>query len=459
MPGKLLIVDSIATNRIVLKVRLSGAFYEVSQAATLQEAETLLKHDKPDMILINEQLSDGDALGFITDLRAAPQTRDLPIVVLAAMENRVTRIAALRAGANAVLARPIDDLVLLARLRSLLRDRETREEYQLRERTKETFGLAETADPFAKRPSVMLVVPEKPLGVRWQSQLKALSPYQISCQKQESVLQKLASDSAPDVFVIAIDPSQPAPALRLLAEIRARATSRYSGILMVMLAPDRQVMIDALDLGAQDIMPDGFDTEEITLRLATLVAQKRYSDRLRNTVTHGLQAALTDPLTGLFNRRYALPHLSRIAQQAQDRGRFFAVLIADIDHFKSVNDRFGHAAGDVVLTETAQRLRNSLRAVDLLARIGGEEFLIALPDVSQKDAAQTARRLCAALRDSPIEICASNAKVPVTISIGASLGGGTLARSTDEIMKEADQALYAAKTAGRDRVLFASLPA
>ena len=103
-------------------------------------------------------------------------------------------------------------------------------------------------------------------------------------------------------------------------------------------------------------------------------------DQLRASVEDRLRLAMTDPLTGLHNRRYAMAHLSRIAERAAVAGRTFALMILDLDRFKAINDTHGHAAGDAVLAEVAARLSAQLRPIDLVARIGGEEFLIALPD-------------------------------------------------------------------------------
>lgn len=455
MPGKLLIIDSIATNRIVLKVRLSTAFYEVFQASSAVEAKKVISQTMPDLILLNGQLSDCDPLQFCSELRNNSTTAHLPIVMLSSKADRVHRVEALKAGANDVMVRPLDDLVLLARLRSLLRSNETAEEFKLRERTNQALGFAEVTAPFLKSAKVLLATPDAQTGVRWKAQLRAIMPYQVSAQPLGETLRAMAQEPAPDVFVIAVDENRPEIALRLLAEIRARAATRYAGILVILPNDDRNLLIDALDLGAHDVMTGSFDAEEMSLRVSTLVQQKRLSDRLRDNLQNGLQAAVTDPLTGLFNRRYALPHLNRISEQAVHMKRNFVVLLADLDHFKRVNDDYGHAAGDAVLAETARRLRDNLRSVDLVARIGGEEFLIALPDVSREDANMFAARLCALIRDTPMKISNLNKSIPITMSIGATIGGGNyVEKSVETLLQEADQALYDAKIHGRDQVLF-----
>jgi two-component system cell cycle response regulator len=193
----------------------------------------------------------------------------------------------------------------------------------------------------------------------------------------------------------------------------------------------------------------------LALRLLRLLSLKQQADRLRLSVADRLRLAMIDPLTGLHNRRYGLARLQSIAEAAQTSGAIFAVLVADIDQFKSVNDRFGHAVGDAVLVQVAERLRQNLRAGDLLARIGGEEFLIALPDIALAEARGLAERLCSIMSDAPFDIGQGRA-LPVTLSIGLAISEGGSApahlETITEIVDRADRALMRSKAAGRNQV-------
>lgn len=460
MPGKLLIVDSIATNRIVVKVRLKKAFYDVQQADNAKDALRKLSHDAADLILINGQLDDCDAIEFCKALRKNKPTAYLPIVMISGEDDRVDRLRALKAGANDVLVRPMDDIVLLARIRSLMRTQETAEENQLRERTSEALGFAETAAAFAPPSRIQLATHVSTTSVRWAAILKPMMPYAISPKVHGETLKDINQAPVPDVFVIAVDQRMPETGLRLVAEIRARATTRHAGILVVLDNDDRETLVDAMDLGAHDVMVHGFDPEEMALRISTLVNQKRFSDKLRANVSSGLEAAVTDPLTGLFNRRYALPHLNRLKEQAHKTHRQVGVMLADLDRFKSVNDRFGHAVGDAVLAETARRLREALRPADLVSRIGGEEFLIVMPDANLESVQDMATRLCGLMRNRPIGVSDKNLTVPITMSVGIAMAGRDFPEETiDDILSRADKALYKAKALGRDQVCVSKLVA
>jgi len=216
--------------------------------------------------------------------------------------------------------------------------------------------------------------------------------------------------------------------------------------------PDDEIAARALDLGADALMQSVFEPAEVTLRLKALLLRKRKNDQLRATVRTGLQAALSDQLTGLHNRRYALPHLARVAQRARQGGRGFAVMIADLDHFKRVNDVYGHAAGDAVLVQVAERLRENVRGIDMIARYGGEEFMIVLPGIDLPGARHAARRLCRLISDVPFGLPGGQ-QLSITISIGLAIGAaGADNGDGTALIDEADRALYRAKTKGRNCV-------
>jgi two-component system cell cycle response regulator len=174
---------------------------------------------------------------------------------------------------------------------------------------------------------------------------------------------------------------------------------------------------------------------------------------MRASVQDGLRMAVFDPLTGLHNRRYGTAQLNAIADRARAEENEFAVMVVDIDRFKTVNDRWGHAAGDTVLVEVAGRLAANLRATDLLARIGGEEFLIALPNTILGEAQVAAERLCRAIESAPI-ILSDGTQVRITISIGMTTGGAAPSDpiSVSDLVAQADRALMHSKTHGRNQV-------
>ncbi|TMM55137.1 diguanylate cyclase [Sulfitobacter sabulilitoris] len=456
MQGKILIVDAISTNRIILKVKLAASYCDILQAASLSDALAAARTHAPDLIICAMTLPDGDAASFCTALRSDAATRAIPVLALGRTSTPKARLALLEAGGQDVMMHPFDDALLLARVRSLIRAFGAVAEWQMRDDTSHALGFADNKTDFVPSGHTALICSDAARAQVWQARLKPLLGSSLRHAPPELALRDLAPAQTPDVFVLCIGTheSDSATVLHLLAAIRANAGTRHAGILVVQSGGNPRLGADALDLGADDLMTTGFNAAELALRVTALMGRKRIADRLRATLRTGLQAAVCDPLTGLHNRRYAMPHLTRMAEHAVGTGRSFAVMLADMDHFKRINDDFGHASGDAVLIEAAHRLRSSLRSVDLLARIGGEEFLIVMPATPLADARRAALRLCQAISDRPFDVPGSATPIPVTISIGLALGGTATsgAANAEALLDAADKALYGAKMQGRNQV-------
>lgn len=466
MQGKILIVDPIATNRIVLKVKLASAFYAVLQAATMAEAIEVAALQSPDLIISALELPDGSAARLCSQLAARPQTKHISVLALGYPTDSGTRIETLAAGVQDVLVKPVDDTFLLCRVRSLIRAYNAAAEWQVRDETSRALGLAEPEVPFGPQGHCVLVGQHKTAIQTWAIALRPLLGVKLSLASGADIMRDVQKEKAPDVFVLVIDANTSAASesLRLISALRANASTRHAGILVLQTQTDAALAANALDLGADDLMTDGFDAAELALRLKSLLRRKRMAEQLRDTVRTGLKAAVFDPLTGLHNRRYAMPHLARVAEHARSTGRAFAVMLCDLDHFKRINDVYGHASGDAVLVEVAERLRSALRAMDMVARIGGEEFMIVMPGTTLPEARSAALRICGLIGGRPFNIPGSATPIQITISIGIALDNAARAstdkmsspyRDTDlgqELMEQADKALYAAKVKGRNQV-------
>ncbi len=454
MSGKILIVDDVATNRIVLKVKLSAAFYDTLQASLGAEALRLAAEARPDLILLDNDLPDMCGFAVCERLKANPATRDIPVLMIAAHAGADERLKALHAGAEDIYAKPLDELLLLARLRNLLRGREMQEQLGLRDDAGQELGLAEAAPAYAPPGLVGLIAARPGRAHSWRRALEPHMRDRIVVLDRDTALSDHPGQAVPDVFLIETDAARPAEALRFLSELRSRAETRHAGLCLSLPAgAPRDTAATALDLGASDLIGAEADGAELALRLQAQMRRKHQADALRQSVTNGLRLAMIDPLTGLHNRRYGLRQLALIDAQAAQSGREFALLVIDIDRFKQVNDRWGHAAGDAVLTEVAERLKGNLRAGDLIARIGGEEFLAVLPEISLNAAHARAERLRRALSDAPVRL-PGGGFVAVTLSIGLAMGGGRRQPSdpSDQLFARADRALLAAKAEGRNQV-------
>ena len=457
MQGTVLILDGIATNRIILKVQLCASYFQVVQSDRIDGVESLIRLSRPDLIISAMTLPDGNAIDLFERLRKDEAASNIPMIVICAENDRKARMAALAAGIDDVLTHPADDVLLQARIRSLIRARGAVEEFHLREGTPNTLGFSEPPARFLRPSRVALLTSSPGAGVRWRHALALKSPHEFSLHTVGDLPEVMSGDPA-DVYVIELGDAADQAGLRLMADLRARTATRRSAVIAVVDPPGAARAADALDRGAHDVLSDGYCSEELTLRINAQLRRKAQSDRLRMSVENGLRAAIRDPMTGLHNRLYAMPHLSRMAETAMRTGTQYTVMLADLDHFKRINDRYGHPAGDAVLIETAARLRAGLRPSDLIARIGGEEFMIAMADTDEATAVAMADRLRRQINERPFRVENTEGGIEVTISIGVvvvSPGGSYQPEnesSVSRMIRRADRALYSAKDSGRNKV-------
>ena len=239
--------------------------------------------------------------------------------------------------------------------------------------------------------------------------------------------------------------------LRLCSQLRSLERTRNVPILAIAETDNNARLVRALEIGVNDYLVRPFDKHEMLARVRTQIRKKRYTERLRDNVQLSIEAAVTDPLTGLYNRRYMETHVGTLVNQAATRDKPLAVLVLDIDYFKSINDTYGHDAGDDVLHDFAIRIRKSIRGIDLACRYGGEEFVVVMPETDMAVATMVAERLRRRIASEPFPIQKGTRTIEVTISIGiAALGPNDDAAA---VIKRADQALYRAKRDGRNRVV------
>lgn len=456
MSGRILIVDDVATNRIVTRARLVEAFFDPVLA---EDGESCLREaqsgpdTRPDLILLSLNLADLSGAAVLRRLRADLRSRDIPVIALAPAGAPDLRLAALAAGADDVITRPAGDRILLARVRNLLRARAE----QGGETGFSVPGLAEPQAVFEPSGTVALVTSAPEAAAQLRAALAAHCCNRLVVMSRSEAFAETGSPVV-DVFVVQEDADGMAAALRLLSDLKSRLPTRHAAVCLIDNGAAAEAVAMAYDLGADDVAGPEVTTAELALRLRGLLRRKLARDRQRESMQDSLRLALIDPLTGLYNRRYAVPQLRAIAGRAARAGSDFAVMVVDLDRFKLVNDLHGHASGDAVLVEVGRRLTSALRDSDLLARIGGEEFLIALPDTGLSEARLVAERLCHAVEDPQIRL-PSGDQLTVTVSIGVALSEGVLARvglpvSIDAVVEQADLALREAKGAGRNQVTF-----
>jgi len=477
--GTILILDGVATTRIMLKVQLSAAWYHVVQADRLSGILQLVRKVRPDLIITSLSLPDGDARRLPQLLRPDPLLAAIPILAIVGQNDRAARLRALEAGMDEALCEPLDDRLLQARIRGLIRSGFSAEEMDLATAPVPLTGytpqgMADPARAYVPPPTrarVVLLNRREETAQRWRAALaEECHNHRIESHLIGDMQGLFQGRDGPDAVVVELAAEGDDAGLGLLADLRARGATRDIAVIAAPEPGTPRLAAEALDRGAHDVLSNGFDATELGLKLDAQLRRKERSDRIRATLRNELRAAVQDSMTGLYNRRYAMPRLAEIARTAAEQGTGFAVMLADLDHFKRINDEWGHPVGDAVLIEAARRLRTALAPGDLIARMGGEEFLIALPRCRPHEATELADRLCAAIQSTPFRAAGAAAPIDMTVSIGVALGGVQEGRrilippchqgqdpalALSRLIRRADRALYTAKRGGRNQVTLA----
>ena len=453
MTARILVVDDVELNVRLLEAKLSNEYYEVIAADNGPNALELAESELPDIVLLDVMMPRMDGLEVCRRLKANPRTTDIPVVMVTALSDIADRLRGLEAGADDFLTKPVNDIALFARVRSLVRVKRMMEELRLREDVCGRFSSSGPADSGEDTSPARILLLHEP-GAAPNRIVDTLTPVAASIQHATSCAEAQASMQDSVELVIASLSMPEADPLRLVSQWRAIEATRQVPILLIAGDSELPRLAKGLDLGATDYLIRPVDRNELLARTRTQIRRKRLQDRLRENYRRSLSLALTDELTGLYNRRYVLAHLNELLARMPETAASTAVMMFDIDHFKQVNDRSGHSAGDDVLRELAERALRQVRSVDLVARVGGEEFVVVMPETNMAGATVVADRMRLAVADEPFVI-GSGKKLQVTISIGVAITAAG-DESLDALLKRADDALYAAKNGGRNRVIAAA---
>ena len=450
MTARILVVDDIEANVRLLEAKLVAEYYDVITASDGATALELAVSEQPDIVLLDVMMPVMDGFEVCCRLKDDRRTRHLPVVLVTALDGREDRVTGLDAGADEFLTKPIDDVMLFARVRSLTRLKAVADELRQREASGRRMGvISSNSTRMSGSGGRVLIIDDQ--------QRQATRICEALASEHRPIIEAdpakgLASALGPVDLVIVNAGATGFDGLRLAAQIRSDENGRDTPILAVVDFDDRARVIKALDLGVNDVLPKPVDPLELSARARTQIRRKRYTDFLRHNLDQSLELAVTDQLTGLHNRRYMDSQLEALMRRAAMGGDPVAVLIVDIDHFKQINDNFGHDTGDAVLREFAARLASNTRAVDLPVRQGGEEFVIVMPNTPVDLAERIADRIRRQIAGAPFRILDGRETLNVTISIGvsSSLPGEEKAEA---LLKRADAALYEAKAAGRNCVV------
>jgi len=450
MTGRILVVDDIEANIRLLQAKLQAEYYDVLTAHDGASALEIAARERPDLVLLDVMMPGMDGFETCRRLKDDPATRHIPVVLVTALDGRGDRITGLEAGADEFLNKPIDDIMLFARVKSLTRLKLVIDELRQREASGRRMGvIAGAAARLGGGGGRVLIVDDhERQAQRIYAELAIEHRPVVESDPEKAHL----TARGPVDLIIVNTTARGFDGLRFAAQIRSDEATRHLPILGVIDPDDRPRLVKALEIGFNDILTRPIDPQELSARVRSQVRGKRYTDFLRNNLDHSLELAVTDQLTGLHNRRYMTGQLGALVNRAIRGGDPVSALMIDIDHFKKINDGFGHDIGDEVLREFAVRLASNVRAIDLPCRYGGEEFMVIMPDTRLEDAGRIAERIRRHVAGSPFRVPGGAEPLSVTISIGVATTIG-VGDTAEALLKRSDEAVYAAKAAGRNTVI------
>ncbi len=453
MTARVLVVDDVAANVKLLEARLSAEYFDVVTAMSGEQALAICERAECDLVLLDVMMPDLDGFEVCRRLKTNPATHHIPVIMVTALDQPADRVRGLEAGADDFLTKPIPELALIARVRSLSRLKMITDELRMRAVTSREIGIEsperEAVADTGRSGRVLIVDDRAASHERIAAMLAEEQSVDVEADPSEALFR--AADGNYDLLIVSLG-LENFDALRLCSQLRSLDRTRNIPILAITEPDSNARMVRGLEIGVNDYLMRPIDKNELLARARSQVRKRRYTERLRDNVQISIEMAITGALTGLFNRRYMESHLASLLEQASARGKPLAVLVLDIDYFKSINDSHGHDAGDDVLREFALRIKRSIRGIDLACRFGGEEFVVVMPETDIAVAAMVAERLRRRIAAEPFAINAGGNSIPVTISIGiAALRGAE--DNAASVLKRADQALYRAKRDGRNRVV------
>jgi two-component system cell cycle response regulator len=309
--------------------------------------------------------------------------------------------------------------------------------------------------PGVVEPSKILVVDDSPTQLEWLVRVLQKEGYDVATAADGmDAIKKVRSDPPDLVLLDMILPDM--DGLEVLRIVKKLPEDQFIPVILLSVKADLDSRVTGLRIGADDFLAKPFAEAEILARCAAMLRIKHLQEKLRDAQRKLEEQSITDSLTGLKNRRFFDERLHEEFRRAQRYGDHLSLIMIDLDHFKDVNDRHGHPAGDLVLREAGALIRASIRDPDICARYGGEEFAVILPKTHMSGALAVAERVWRELGAREYAVAAADGeearKIRVTASLGIAFYPSKDIASGELLLRFADQALYQAKRAGRNTI-------
>jgi two-component system cell cycle response regulator len=450
MTATILVVDDLEPNVKLLEAKLLSEYYTVLTAYSGKQALEILNNNKIDVVLLDVMMPEMDGYETCRRIKANPSTTHVPVVMVTALSEVEDKVKGLEAGADEFLTKPVNDMALFARVKSLSRIKTIVDELRLRNQTNSELGLSEESLIEDFSTSNILIIDDDVVQAKNISrQITKLTPNIKIIDNNDAALE-LIKTFVPDLIIISAQLESGDP-LRICVSLRTIESIRNTPFVLIAEEETIALVIKGIELGVNDYFIYPVDDNELIARIKTQLRRKHYQDKLKNNLTENLNMAVKDGLTDIYNRRYFDAHLKQMINSANETGELLMLVMLDIDHFKPINDKYGHQVGDEILKLFAVIIKNCTRLTDFAARYGGEEFALVLHSVKHDYVMNIAERIREEIEAKEFIINGLNEPIRLTASIG--VGVYKSGQTIEEFIKVADNALYKAKNSGRNKVI------
>lgn len=450
MIATILVVDDLEPNVKLLQAKLLAEYYTVLTASNGAAALEILANNKVDIVLLDVMMPGMDGFETCQRIKSNPDTVHIPVVMVTALSDIQDRIKGLEVGADEFLTKPINDTALFARVESLARMKTVIDELKLRNKINAELGATqiEMSNNFSEC-KILLLDDDVIQAKNIRETLLEVSG-QIKTIGTPEEIDSLGS-FIPDLMIISCQLEQ--DPLRIAVTFRSKPDFKNTALMLLAEEDNLPMVLKGMELGINDYVINPVDKSELKARVKTQLRRKKYQDNIRTQLEESVDLSTKDGLTGLFNRRYFDIHLKQVVEKNKESSKSLCLMMLDMDHFKAVNDTYGHQAGDAVLKTLANLLKNPIRVTDMIARYGGEEFVILLNNVDLPVGSEIAERIRALVASTAFVISEQVEPLKKTVSIGIAeyKNGDTI----EEFIGRADKALYKAKETGRNKVVSA----
>lgn len=490
MTATVLIVDDLESNLKLLEAKLLAEYYTVYSATSGAEALKILSNTKIDVVLLDVMMPGMDGLETCQLIKANKNTAHIPVIIITALSDVEDKVRGLEAGADDFLTKPIQDIPLFARVKSLVRMKTIIDQIRLRSMTYAQMDVADSGpnnlyeagaasmaissatfqlnDEFSEM-SILIIDDEDVWAKRIRPILMKLTKKVelfecINYIKNKNLLlndlDKVATALEPDLLIISNQIILEDP-LRVYAVLRSKDELKHSAFIIVIEDLfdssnsddiDTDKLVKGLEMGINDFIPYSIDDSELLAKVKTQLRRKKYQDQLKQDLDQKLTLVTKDSLLNIFNRRYFDSHINQLIVDTQESSKLLFLMMIDLDYFKRVNDVYGHQVGDEILKTAANIMENNIRVTDLLARYGGEEFVISIynSDIDQKQILIMANRIREKFEHHHFIVAGINTPLKQTVSIG--ITQYIAPESASSFIERADKALYNSKHNGRNQI-------